>query len=342
MTERNDAGVSLPPDCPVSVVMPILDEERHLAEAVAMVLRQDHTGPIELVLALGPSSDRTDQIARELAVADPRVHCVANPSGRTPDALNAAVAASSYPVVVRVDGHAVIPRDYVRTAVDILCHTGADNVGGIMAARGTTPFEQAVAAAMSSRIGVGNARFHTGGTEGPAETVYLGVFRRTALERVGGYDAHFARAQDWELNHRIRQSGGVVWFTPRLVVAYRPRSTVKALGRQYFHYGRWRRVVAGRHGTISARYLAAPVLVGAMAAALGAAPWWPWSLLVPAGYALCIGVGGIVAGAGLPWGARARVPLALATMHFSWGAGFLSSPPHLRRHPTDALTVQAR
>ena len=83
-----------------------------------------------------------------------------------------------------------------------------------MAAEGVTDFQRAVAAAMTSPIGVGQASFHVGGEEGPAPTVYLGAFRREVLERLGGYDETFLRAQDWELNHRIRESGGVVWFTP--------------------------------------------------------------------------------------------------------------------------------
>jgi len=315
---------------PVSVIMPILNEERHLREAVAVVLNQDYAGEIELVLALGPSSDATDKVAYALAEQDSRITCVPNPSGRTPDALNAAIAASRHDVLVRVDGHAVIPRTYLSTAVEVLGRTGADNVGGIMDAQGTTAFEQAVAAAMRSRLGVGNAPFHTGGVEGPAETVYLGVFRRSALERVGGYDGHFARAQDWELNHRIRATGGLVWFTPELTVRYRPRGSVAALAGQYFHYGRWRRVVARKHGTISARYLAPPTLVIGLGVSVLLAPRWAWSLLVPAGYFLLIGCGGIAVGAGLGWRARALVPVALGAMHLSWGVGFLTSPGSLR------------
>ena len=311
--------------------MPILNEERHLREAVAVVLDQDYPGEIELVLALGPSTDGTDEVAHALAQQDPRITCVGNPSGRTPDALNAAIAASRHDVIARVDGHALIPSSYLSTALEVLSRTGADNVGGIMDAQGVTAFEQAVAAAMRSQLGVGSSRFHTGGKEGPAETVYLGVFRRSALERVGGYDAHFARAQDWELNHRIRATGGVVWFTPELTVSYRPRRTVTALARQYFNYGRWRRVVAHRHGTISARYLAPPALVSGLAVALLVAPWWPWTLLVPAGYLLAITVGGIAVGAGLQWRPRLLVPVALGAMHLSWGMGFLTSPPRLKR-----------
>src|SRR6266702_8278443 len=171
----------------VSVVMPVLNEEKHLREAVEGVLAQQYPGELELVLALGPSRDRTDEIAAGLVGEHPgRVRTVPNPRGATPSALNAAVAAARHEIVVRVDGHALFPSDYVRAAVEVLTDTGADNVGGIMAAEGTDTFERAVACAMTSPLGVGNARFHTGGQAGPADTVYLGVFRRSALERVGG------------------------------------------------------------------------------------------------------------------------------------------------------------
>ena len=201
---------------PISVIMPILNEERHLRDAVHQVLSQQYDGPIEVVLAVGPSQDRTQEVAEALAAEDPRVRVVPNPTGRTPNALNAAIAATRYDIIARVDGHAMLPPDYLRVAVETLEATGADNVGGIMAAEGITPFEQAVARAMTSKIGVGGARFHTGGEPGPADTVYLGVFRRSALERVGGYDEHFLRAQDWEMNYRIRKTGGLVYFQPQI------------------------------------------------------------------------------------------------------------------------------
>lgn len=310
----------------VSVVMPVLNERRHLREAVGRVLRQELDGDLELVLALGPSDDGTDDVAAELAAADPRVRLVANPSGRTPQGLNLALAASTHDVVARVDGHAVLPPDYLRTAVTVLEQTGADNVGGIMDARGVTVVERAIAAAMRSRLGVGSARFHTGGGAGPAETVYLGVFRRAALMRVGGYDEHFARAQDWEMNHRIRATGGTVWFTPDLRVTYRPRADLRALSRQYFQYGRWRRVVARRHaGTMSARYLAPPALVVGLAATLAVSPWLPVALVVPGGYVVALVVGSALIEPELAARSRALLPAVLAVMHLSWGVGFITS-----------------
>ena len=316
----------------VSVIIPVLNEERHLEQAVRMILGQDYPGPLEIVLALGPSKDRTAAVAERLTSADPRVRTVASPTGKTPNALNAAIGAARNEIVARVDGHAEIPAGYLRFAVAELVRAGADNVGGVMDAQGITAFERAVACAMRSKLGVGNARFHVGGEPGEAETVYLGVFRRSALQRVGGYDEHFARAQDWELNHRIRSTGGRVWFVPELKVTYRPRSSVRALARQYFLYGRWRRVVAHHHaGTISARYLAPPTMVlgTTLAAVVGIFFWPAW--IVPVGYLAAITAGGVAISPGEPFRTRLAMPLVLGVMHWCWGIGFITSPRSLSR-----------
>ncbi|MGP4002106.1 glycosyltransferase family 2 protein [Streptomyces sp. 8N706] len=317
----------------VSVIMPVLNEERHLRNAVRHILEQEYAGELEVVIALGPSTDRTDEIAAELVRDDARVHTVPNPTGRTPAALNAAIKASRHPVVVRVDGHGMLSPDYIATAVRLLEETGAQNVGGIMHAEGENDWEHAVAAAMTSRIGVGNAAFHTGGQAGPAETVYLGVFRREALEQQGGYNEEFIRAQDWELNFRIREAGGLIWFSPELKVSYRPRPNVRALAKQYKDYGRWRHVVARYHqGSINLRYLAPPTALAAIVAGLvvGAAVS-RWGFVVPGGYLAAIVAGSVPAGRGLPLKARLRIPVALATMHLSWGWGFLTSPRALAK-----------
>jgi hypothetical protein len=317
----------------VSAVLTVLNEEHHLRSAVRSVLAQDYPGPMELVLALGPSSDRTDDVAAALAGEDPRVVCVKNPSGRTPEGLNKALAASHHPIVARVDGHAELPPDYLRVAVELLQRTDAVNVGGLMWALGKTDFERSVARAMTSRFGVGNAPFHVGGEEGPADTVYLGVFRREALEQVGGYDEAFTRAQDWELNYRLRRAGGLIWFSPALRVSYRPRGSIGSLAGQYFNYGRWRRELMRRHPTtVSLRYLAPPtallaVSLGLLAGVVGvfAAPLLSWTLALPAGYLLGVLAATVATGGGLSWRARLWLPVVYATMHGAWGAGFLSS-----------------
>jgi Glycosyl transferase family 2 len=335
---------------PVSVIMPVRNAERNLAESVGYVLSQNYPGDLELVLAVGPSKDRTEEIARELAAADRRITVVANPSGQIPNALNAAVRASRSPVIVRVDVRSRLPAGYVAAAVRTLCRTGAANVGGVMAAEGITPFQQAVAWAMTSPVGVGSAPFHVGGTEGPADSVYLGTFRREVIEKVGGYDEQYLRGEDWEMNYRIRQAGGLIWFQPELRVTYRPRSTLGEVASQYFLYGRWRRAVAWRHaGTVSLRYLAPPatviaLLLGTLAGFAGLASladqtgtWWQWlltaGLITPLSY--LIGVLVVTAKAGtdgrLSGRAVSSLPVILATMHICWGIGFLFGPRRLTR-----------
>ena len=313
----------------ISVILPVLNEESHLEGAVLSVLSQDYRGPLEIILALGPSRDRTNEIATKLASQDNRVKLIDSPTGKTAAGLNIALAASKSPVVVRVDGHAQIPKNYISLIVEILNKTGAVNVGGVMAAVGTTAFERAVAGAMRSPLGVGASRFHTGGEAGEVDTVYLGAFRREALVAIGGFDERFTRAQDWELNFRLRENGGVIYFDPRLHVTYRPRSSVGALAKQYFEYGRWRRVVSRRHsGTINYRYLAPPFALLGFSASLVLGVLLSSIFFIPAlVYLLFVVLASLKISTSI--GEYLLLLLVIPTMHFAWGAGFISSPKTL-------------
>jgi glycosyltransferase involved in cell wall biosynthesis len=313
----------------ISVILPVLNEEKYLTDAVNAILTQKYDGKMEVILAIGPSQDRTLEIAQQLHKNDSRVVIVDNPTGRTAAGLNLAIASSQYSIIVRVDGHANIPNNYCNLVSEILENTGAVNVGGVMAAEGRSLFERSVARAMRSPLGVGASRFHTGGGAGEVDTVYLGAFRKEALLAVGGFDERFTRAQDWELNFRLRQAGGIVYFDPRLVVTYRPRSTIKALAKQYFEYGRWRRVVSRRHkGTINYRYFAPPFTVIATTLSLILGLLISPVLFIPAlTYAVFILIASGVIGKSM--GEILCLPTILLTMHISWGLGFLTSPKSL-------------
>jgi glycosyltransferase involved in cell wall biosynthesis len=321
----------------ISVILPVLNEEMYLEDAVRAILAQQYDGKLEVILAVAPSVDRTFEIAQRLHINDPRVVIVENPTGRTAAGLNRAIAAAQYSIIVRVDGHSNIPSNYCQLVSEILEETGAVNVGGVMAAEGQSLFQRSVARAMRSPLGVGASRFHTGGSAGEVDTVYLGAFRKEALLAVGGFDERFTRAQDWELNFRLRQAGGVVYFDPRLIVTYRPRSTIKALAKQYFEYGRWRRVVSRRHqGTINYRYLAPPFTVAATTLSL-LLGWLvsPYLLMPALVYAVFILIASAVIGKSA--GEILCLPTILLTMHISWGFGFLTSPkslaPDVTLHP---------
>jgi glycosyltransferase involved in cell wall biosynthesis len=305
--------------------MPVLNEEKYLEAAVQSILTQEFKGPVEVILALGPSTDHTDAKAALLATAYPQVKIVRNPAGTTSAGLNAAIAASSHQVIVRVDAHSVLSDGYTKLAVEILNETMASNVGGVMRAVGHTPFQSAVAWAYTSRVGLGGGAYHVGGEAGPADSVYLGVFRRDIFSLVGGFDESVIRGQDWELNLRIRQSGHTVWFDPRLQVEYHPRASLGKLAKQFWDTGLWRGQLTRQSlKTANPRYFAPPLLVklsviGAiLALGLGWGPGW----LPLLGYLMGICLAGMTAGK-LQLGARTCLLVALPTMHFLWGAGFI-------------------
>ncbi|WP_229276355.1 glycosyltransferase family 2 protein [Agromyces kandeliae] len=324
------------PPIGVSYVMPVLNDASHVRAAVESILAQEYDGPVEVLIALGPSIDGTNELVADLASRDARVHVLDNEVGSTPAGLNIGIRAAVHPVVVRVDSHSMLPVDYTRIAVETLVRTGADNVGGIMDARGETSFERAVALAYTTPVGLGGSAFHVGGHEGPVETVYLGVFRRSALERVGLFDETIKRGQDWELNRRLRQTGGTVWFTPELAVTYRPRSSLERLARQMFSTGLWRGELARRFPAANGlRYFVPPAMVvgvvlglilgvvGIVQAVTGQAPWLLVGFVVPLVYLLFV-IAATIAYARHRGAATAAWFLAvLPCIHVAWGAGFV-------------------
>jgi len=317
------------PDYPsVTAILPAREEEPSIAAAINSLLDQEYGGPLDVVVAVAPSTDRTLEIATEIASATGRVTVIENPSGTTPAGLNAAIAATTGEIIVRCDAHAVLPAGYVAAAVMDLKATGAVNVGGIQDAEGIGAMQRAIAAAMTSPFGVGDARFHTGGPPGFVDTVYLGVFQRDALDAVGGFDETLIRNQDYELNYRLRAAGGKIYFDPALRVTYRPRSTLRGLGRQYLEYGRWKRVVMRRHPDSTRwRQLVAPTFVIGLglSAVAGLTGHRKVAALVPGSYLIALAGATAREVVGRKDSTMLLLPLVFPTMHVSWGVGFLTS-----------------
>ena len=314
---------------PVSVILPILNEERDLSNCISAILQQDYPSEIEVILALGPSEDKTTQIAEKLSASDSRIKLVSNPTGQTAVGLNLAIKVSSNEIICRIDGHSEISNHYIKTAVEILQQKNAVNVGGLMYADGNSGLQRVVAQAMRSKLGVGPSKFHTGGSAGESDTVYLGTYKKAAVLAAGGFDERYIRAQDWELNYRLRKNGGLIWFDPRLQVTYRPRSTFKKLAKQYFQYGRWRRVISRQHiNTVNFRYLAPPFAVVTNTLSLFLSfvvnPLFISPLLI---YFCALIIGSLFIGRKVV--DKLIMPFVLATMHFSWGIGFITSPKKL-------------
>ena len=311
------------PKLTVAYVMPVRNDAMYLRGAVESIIAQDNPPKTSIVLSVGPSTDNTREVADQLA-KEYGVTVVDNPQGNTPAALNIAMLATDADVAVRVDAHSELEPGYAKRAVEILEKTGASNVGGIMEARGRTNIQKAVAWAYGNFIGLGGGPIHTGGTAGPADTVYLGVFRRLDVLDIGGFNEQLIRGQDWELNARLREHGKTVWFDPSLRVGYYPRRDIVSLAKQFFGTGVFRAyILMANPKRTRIKYLVPPtfvasVLMGLVALAVSGS-WW---MLLPVyAYAALVLFGALTA-KGLSLKSRIALMAVLPTMHISWGAGF--------------------
>jgi succinoglycan biosynthesis protein ExoA len=315
----------------VSYLVPVLNEALRLPAAVKAILGQEYEGPQEVVIAVAPSTDGTADVAARLAARDARVRVVENPRTDIPVGLNVALAASTGEVVVRVDSHTELPPGYTAQVVAALVRSGAANVGGVMKARGRTPFQRSVARAYNSGLGLGGGPHHAGTVEGPAETAYLGSFRRDALLSVGAWDETLRRGEDYELNQRLLAAGHEVWLLPHLDVTYWPRDGWAPLARQMYATGVWRGELVRRQGRTAARYLAAPALVVGLAASavvratgLDRRRPVPFALAhaAPVAYTAFLGHAATRMGAERPQD-RLRDAAVLTVIQTTWGVGFV-------------------
>lgn len=349
-----DGAAPSTPGAPmVSVIMAARNAEATIAACLDSILSQDYAGPMEVIVADGSDTPATAEIIRRLY---PEARVVANPGRSTPGGLNLALEAARGEVIARCDGHSEWPPGYLSRAVATLRRTGAANVGCMLRPVGGAFFERAVALATTTWLGTGGARYRTGGAAGGpvGDTAYLGVFRRDALDAVGGYHPGALRTQDFELNWRLRRRGEMIWLDPALVVNYQPRGGFLRLASQYAQYGYWRFMMLRLHpASFQFRQLPPPLLTAGLAASAALAalgpPWAPFGAVVPTVWLAALLAA--AAGAGL----RRRkpeallVPPVLAVIHLSWGAGCLWSMlrallrrPGLRPHPGGGRPEGAR
>jgi glycosyltransferase involved in cell wall biosynthesis len=310
----------------VTVIMPVRNEQAHLAGAVESVLSQNYPGNLEITLAIGPSIDETDKVAKELAAKYPNIKLIENPKGLTTSGLNLAIALSTSDVIIRVDAHSELAKGYIARGVEILAETESVLVGGVMSAVGKTSLQKAVAFGYGSRFGLGGGSYHVGGKAGEAESAYLGIFDAKALKAVGGYDEKIIRGEDWDLAQRLKASGGKVWFSPELVVKYWPRSNIKALAWQFYSTGIWRGDLTRRApGKASIRYFLPPlallILVGLVVlASLGVIG--ELDLIIPIALYLLVLAFASATAKQLGILDRLAIFVALPVMHLSWASGF--------------------
>lgn len=316
-----------------SVLVPVLDEERHIRETVAAMQAQRFGGTIEFLFMDGRSADRTKAILEELAREDPRIRIFDNPGRVSTSGLNVGLRHARGDFVVRMDAHTFYPPDYVARGVERLRRGDVDWVAGPQVPHGTGTWSRRVALALNTPLGTGGSgRWGDLNGDGPtAETeldtgVFAGLWRRDTLDRLGGWDEGWPINQDSELAARVLAAGGRIVSLPELGARYVPRDSLRGLARQYWRYGNYRAKTTCRHPRfVRPRQLFPPVLAIALLASLGG----PRLVKLPArvgvgAWGAAIGAASVRAARDDDAGDAMSVAAVFATMHLCWGFGFIS------------------
>lgn len=316
----------------ISVLVPVLDEERHIRETVAAMQAQRFDGTIELLYADGGSEDRTREILLELAASDPRIRVLDNPRRRTASGLNVCLREACGEFVARMDAHTFYADRYLATGVERLRHGDTEWVSGPAVPRPVGAVSRAVALALASWLGRGGSRKWSDDMATAEEReldtgVFGGVWRRATVLEAGGWDERWPINQDSEMASRFLERGARLVCLPEMAGYYVPRDSVAALARQYFRYGFYRARTFRRHPHSMRRsHLIAPALAFTLVVAVVA----PRSLrrasrLALAAYLAAVTVTG--ARATTRQGERLEGVLLAAilpVMHFGWGFGMLA------------------
>lgn len=320
---------------PVSIIVPCYNEQETICLLLDAIYSQNYPlQEMEVVIADGHSTDKTRQEIDLFQRSHPDLilRVVDNPQRIIPAGLNRALAAADGDIIIRLDAHSIPYADYVQKCVDAIQAGSGDNVGGqweIKAASGEWQ-ARSIAAAAAHPLGVGDARYRLGGRAQEVETVPFGAFRKSLLDRVGNFNESLLTNEDYEFNTRIRKSGGKIWFDPGIRSKYIARRNLKGLSKQYWRYGYWKaRMLRRFPEELRWRQLAGAFVISfPLLAVLGI--WFPiahWLLgMEVVIYILTLSIAGIQLAlskrdVALLWG----VPLAIATMHFSWGTAFILS-----------------
>lgn len=314
----------------VSVLMPVRNEGPFIARSLGAVLAQDYPADrMEILVIDGMSSDGSREMVTEFSTRHSNVRLLDNPAGIVPTGLNIALTVATGDVIIRVDGHCEIERDYVRRSVEYLQTEGIEAVGGPLETVGETKMAAAIAAAMSSSFGVGGSAFRTvKGKSMFTDTVAFPAYKRSIVERAGPFDEELVRNQDDEYNYRLRKLGVKILLASDLNSRYYSRGTLRSLAKQYFQYGFWKIRVLQKHSAqMQPRHFVPFVFVLSLMTLVVIAPFSGlarWALGIEVAlYGIANLMASVLSAAKSGWRLLPLLPIIFAILHLSYGLGFM-------------------
>jgi len=318
----------------VSVIVPCYNEQATICQLLDAIYSQTYpVDEIEVVIADGLSTDRTRAEIKDFQVNHPKleIKIIDNIRRIIPSGLNRAIEAANGKYILRLDAHSVPNQEYIQNCVKGLEEGSGDNVGGIWKIQpgASTWIAKAIAIAASHPLGAGDARYRIGGIAQEVDTVPFGAFRKELINQIGMFDETLLTNEDYEFNVRIKQSGGKVWMDPSIFSVYFARSTLRELSKQYWRYGYWKAQMLRKHPkTLRWRQILPPMFVLALLG-LGflSVGWnlarWLLVIIVILYTVVIFGIGIQMSLIHKSISIAIGVPLAIGTIHLSWGTAFL-------------------
>ncbi len=315
----------------VSICIPMLNEIDSIEACLDGFENGSYpTDRLDVMVVDGGSTDGSRCLISERAAQQPWIRLLENPAKKAAAAFNVGLRAARGEVLCLFSAHGVPGPDYVSKSVRVLAEGGVAGVCGRYLHEGTDPASASIGLAMVSPFGMASPhRFAS--TRQEVDTVSHPAYLMSALDGIGEFDDTLERNSDYEFNWRIRATGGILVFDPGIDSIYRPRPSLRALARQFWWYGRWKKRVIDRHpGSRRARHLVPPAAVVLAALSPLILRWRLGRRLVAGGlasYAVMLAVAVTTAEA-KPGGVRPDLRVLVAAfpvMHFSWGAGVLAS-----------------
>jgi succinoglycan biosynthesis protein ExoA len=313
----------------VSIIMPVRNEAASLDATLASVCSQATDAPVEVIVVDDHSTDSTRSIIERWVAQDERVRLVINQRRGAANALNSGLEAARGRYLVRVDGHSIIPPNYVQALFEHMRSGACEGAGGQKRAVGEGLFGRAVAIAHGSRFGIGNSKYHYSQRQELVDHIPFGAYVTERARAIGGWDEELRPNEDYDFDFRYQQAGGRLLFDPGIVFDWRVRETPARLAHQYYTYGRGKFRTLARHpSSLHLRWLAPPMLVVSLAAGI-LLSWRTrgrvFLAVVGGSYALFLAVGALILGSRVGMRLAPHAALALGIMHLSWGTGFLVS-----------------
>lgn len=323
---RPQPAAEAPGEIALSVLVPILNEQRHIRGAIDAMRAQRFDGAVEFLLLDGGSTDATLAELERLVADDPRFRIVRVDGANVPERLNRGLRLARGELIARMDAHAVFPTGYLADGRRRLARGDVASVSGPQIASGDGIWSRRIAIALRSRLGRGGAQFrHLSAGEIEVDSGYCGVWRRSLLVAHGGWNELAPSGEDMELAARISRSGGRIVCVPEMAARYLPRDSLHGLALQYGRYAYRRAWVARRHGFALRRsHLLPPtVLLTAICAAAAPAPLARFARVAATLYVLSLIGESIRIGRDEPFEDAVALPVVFATTHLAWGAGFV-------------------